>query len=244
MGERGVIVSLALIKAREPNIGKIIRSWTKQSVLPKKILIFISKKNFYLDDGFNYKPDIKCKRSNVFFVENTGALRKFLPALKMYWNKKNQKILLTDDDHVYYRDFIKDILKWEKNIDGVISGAGNLYRNSDPYNWDKKWFHGDTITKPTRCDIISTGYGCLIKPKYFTDEIFQWEQYRRWGVPYDDEFWFNYMLAKNNVKRYVVPIKTRRKKLEHFGVDMFRSKKSRQAKANVTKEFKKTIMDV
>lgn len=236
----GVVVSLALVKAREPNIKNVIKNLLNQSIKPDKIHIWISYEPFYLDEGFEKEPDINCPRTTFDWTENIGGARKFIPVLKKYWDKPNQKIILTDDDHIWHKHMIRDVVKYADK--GVIATAGNFYRDKNPLNWRKQWFHGDTINKPVRCDIISTGYGCLIKPKYFTEEIFNWKAYKKFGVPYDDEFWFNAMLAKNGVHRWVVPTKTRRDKLEKRGVDMFKTKKSRQCKALITKEFKKIIM--
>ena len=241
--ENGVVVSLVLVKARESNLKKVIRNLVNQSIKPDKIHVWISKEPFYMDDGFDEKPKLKCPRAKIHWTPNIGALRKFIPVLNKYWFNPEQIIILTDDDHIWYKDMIKDILKWKK-LKSVLSTAGNNYIDGNPNNWKKQWFHGNTIKNPRRCDIISTGYGCLIKPKFFSREIFDWEKYKDLGLPYDDEFWFNAMLAKNNILRFVVPTKQKRDKLEHHGVDMFKSKPSRQCKANITKEFKKIIMSV
>jgi len=238
----GVVVSFALVKAREPNLPRVIKNLVNQSKKPDLIHVYISKEPFYLDKGFDKKPNLICPRMRIHLVENNGALRKFIPVLKKYWDKPNQKIILTDDDHIWHKDTIKNLLKWSDKLDGVISTAGNFYKDKNPDNWRKQWFHGDTIKKPTRCDVISTGYCCLIRPKYFTEEIFEWEKYKDLGVPYDDEFWFNYMLAKNNIKRWVIPVPKQRDKLSKYGVDMFKTQQSRQTKAKITKHYKSIIM--
>jgi len=241
-GNRKVVVSFALVKAREKNLGKIIRNLNNQTKKPDEIHVYISKEPFYLDEGFDKKPTINCLRTKIHFVPNTGALRKFMPILRKYWNEPEQIIILTDDDHIWHDETIQTLLRWEKKLDGVIATAGNFYVNDNPNSWVKKWFHGDGLSKPVRCDIISTGYCCLIKPKYFTEEIFNWQQYDEYGVPYDDEFWFNLILAENNVARWVVPVKSKRTKLDHYGIDMFKSNKSRHTKAEITRNFKKIIM--
>lgn len=238
----GVVVSLALVKAREPNIRKVIKNLMNQSIKPDKIHIWISNHSFYLDEGFKEMPKLDCPKAEFHWTENIGGARKFIPVLKKYWNNKEQIIILTDDDHIWHKHMIRDVVKYADKINGVLATAGNFYRDKHPLSWAKQWFHGDTITKPVRCDIISTGYGCLIKPKYFTKEIFDWKAYKKFGVPYDDEFWFNAMLARNVVHRWVVPTKARRNKLKKHGVDMFKTKKSRQCKAYITREFKKIIM--
>lgn len=240
--QTGVVVSLALVKAREPNIKTVVKNLLNQSIKPDKIHIWISDHPFYLDEGFKEKITLNYPRVKIHFTENIGGARKFIPVLKKYWDNKEQIIILTDDDHIWHKDMISDVVKWHDKLDGVIATAGNFYKDKNPLNRRKLWFHGDTITKPVRCDIISTGYGCLIKPKYFTEEIFNWKAYKHLGVPYDDEFWFNAMLAKNNVARFVVPTKSKRDKLEKHGIDMFKTKKSRECKVMITKQYKKIIM--
>lgn len=203
----------------------------------------MSKEGFYLDKGFGEKiPKAPAENVEIHIVENNGALRKFLPILKMYWENKDQKIILTDDDHIWDNDVFEKIISYSNKLDGLISSAGNCYRDKDPNSWRKKWFHGDILTKPRKCHIISTGYACLIQPKYFNENIFKWEQYRKFGVPFDDEFWFNYMIASNDVIRWVVPVSCRRHKLDKGGVDMFRTNPSRNCKANITRAFKDIII--
>jgi len=239
-----IIVSLVLIKAREKNLREVLNSLINQSLKPDMIYVWISKEPFYLDKGFDKKPNFKSPIVKIKFVENIGALRKIIPVLKEYWEEKETIIITTDDDHIWYKNFIKDLFNYQNKLNLPLSGRGIVFYNDDPNDWVGKRIHGGTIKKPMRADILCTGYGLTVRPKFFTEEIFDWKKYEKNGILYDDEFWLSGMLAKNNLKRFIVPMMSKQKNLQRGGAVMFTSSPSRNTKKQMTKIFKKIIRSV
>lgn len=214
-----IITSTALIKSRVNNAKKLVDSLMSGELVPDKIYFFISEEPHNLDDGIkpHEVPIIDNPRVEFIYTENIGSLRKIVPIVKMYWSRKHTKIILFDDDWIIPPDCVKNLNDYSlSNPFHACGFAGNIYakdkKEVEKTAIEKKY--GRTIEfgwvnkKPKQVDILDSGLGLLIKPKFFHEDILEWEKYKEeFGVNYTDEHFVNYMLAKKGTPRIIVPIK-------------------------------------
>jgi len=187
-------------------------------LVPDKIYFFISEESHNIDKGIkpNEIPIIDEPRVEFIYTENIGSLRKIIPILKMYWNRRNTRIIIYDDDWRIPNDSLYKLVGYSNHINNRFhaSGiAGNIYRKGSEGLTDKyvdgigrsvefSW----VLRQPKQVDLLSSGMGLLVKPKFFHNDILNWKKYKEFGVHITDEHFINYMLALKKTPRFVVPI--------------------------------------
>lgn len=215
-----IITSTALIKSRINNAKRIVSDLMAGTKKPDKIYFFISELSHNIDDGVKPReiPVINNSKVEFIYTENIGSLRKIVPILKMYWNRKNTQIVLYDDDFGIPQNSLYNLVKFQQNINHrfyACGMAGNLYntgRDRSKLTEQEKRIGrsielGWILNKPKQVDMLSSGLGLLVKPKFFHNDILHWENYKEeFGVNISDEHFVNYMLAKNGTMRFVVPV--------------------------------------
>ena len=92
-----VYVSVTSIFQKQHLLLETLKSIIKQTVLPSKIYLFLSKKPYLLDEGFKKKiiTNVLLKNFinkyssiiNLVWVKNEGPFRKLLPLLKNKWKE-------------------------------------------------------------------------------------------------------------------------------------------------------------
>jgi len=221
-----IITSTALIKSRINNTKKIVNDLMAGSLKPDKIYFFISEEPFNLDEGI--KPDeiplIDNPKVEFIYTKNIGSLRKIIPIVKMYWTRPNTRIIVCDDDRKIKPDIIKKLIDYSQHLDHrfhACATAGNVFKGSKEsykkkgviYETKNKFLtHGIVlgwaIKEPIQVDLLASGMQMLIKPKFFPKEdIFNFEKYiEEYGINYSDENFFSYLLSKNGINRFVIPI--------------------------------------
>ena len=172
------------------------------SLKPDKIYFFISKEPHNIDEGIKPHeiPKINNPRVEFIYTENIGSLRKIVPILKMYWGQEGIRIILYDDDWGIPRDSVRNLRDYSQNINHrqhACGIAGNIYTNGNgKTRLEKKigrsvefgWVH----KRPKQVDLLSSGLGLLVKPKFFHEDILHWEDYvEEFGVNISDEHFVN-----------------------------------------------------
>lgn len=215
-----IITSTALIKSRVNNAKRIVNDLMRGSVKPDKILFFISEEPHNIDEGIKPHeiPKINNPRVEFIYTENIGSLRKIIPVLKMYWGREGVRIILYDDDFGIPVDSVKNLTDYTQNINHrfhACGTAGNLYntgRDRSKLTEQEKRIGrsielGWVLRQPKQVDLLSSGLGLLFKPKFLHKDILHWENYvEEFGVNISDEHFVNYMLAKQGIPRFVIPI--------------------------------------
>lgn len=215
-----IVTSTALIRSRVNNAITIVRDLMSGLKKPDKILFFISKEPHNIDKGIKPHeiPKINNPKVEFRYVENIGSLRKIIPIIKEYWGKEGIRIILYDDDFRIPRDSLKNLIDYSQNINHRFRAcgiAGNLYnkgRDRSRLNAIEKKVGrsielGWVLNKPKQVDLLSSGLGLLVKPKFFHKDILEWEKYQEeFKITTTDEHFINYMLAKQGTPRFVVPI--------------------------------------
>jgi hypothetical protein len=211
-----LVVSITLIHKRLANVNAIVKGFLTGETKPDKIYFFVSEEEFFKDKGIKPEelPKINNKVVEFVYVENNGPIRKWIPILKMYWDEPDTKIVCFDDDRYPKVDTLSTLVKYSNMFpNSAIGLAGpNLHArypssikaNKTNLGW------GRLVTEPINVSYLSSGIGALTKPKFFSEDIFEWKKHSKdLGLRLTDEVFIAYNLAKNGIERKVVPIKTR-----------------------------------
>lgn len=198
--DSNLIVSLTSYKPRIKTLHLVIRSLLKQTLLPSKIIL-------YLDNDFqiNKLPKKLLRLQKYNFEIKTGYQdikphKKYLYVMQEYPDKK---IITVDDDLLYDKNLIKDLVK--TNIlhpDCVCARRVNKItfdkdQNINKYS-DWEWSCTD-ITEPS-FSLLATGCGgVLYPPKILPDEAFFIKNIQKYCLETDD-IWLKFMELKVNVK--------------------------------------------
>ena len=207
-----VYISLTSIFQRQHLVLRTLESIVKQTTLPSKIFLFLSKKPHLLDAGFKDKlltnNNLKIflhKYShliNVVWVKNIGPYRKLIPLLKKKWDE-DCIIITIDDDTEYDNKLIENLVNDYKEHNCVINYRGFSPKISKieelEYKKDKYLMNKHLFNFPT-----GKG-GILYTPSFFhkTKElIFNKDIYLKKCETADD-VWFMLVRVANNVSCFL-----------------------------------------
>ncbi len=172
-----------------------------QSQQPEKILLWIPKhfKRFRnesisrLPHFFQNYPSVQVE----FIDHDYGPASKLLPSLELFAGQ-DTKIIIVDDDRIYPIHFIRDLLKYEQFDPGAALGiAGTVMHGAMRCEY--------TSTKKMALVDVLLGYnGVLVKPKFFSKEIFNYPTHLPEAF-FEDDVWFSGHLQKNKIRRVLIP---------------------------------------
>ena len=189
-----VVVSLTSIPSRINSIHLVIRSLLKQTLRPKKIVLWVHK-----DLEKQLPKRLQKLRSDLFEIKPTeghSSHRKLVHSLKAY---PKTPIVTCDDDLLYPKDWLEKL--WQcaaKHPDKIIANQTRYIRYQEngtvkPY---KQWTYPSRIEDPMA--IIAIGAGGVWYPvdalnKAVTDQAL----YMRLA-PKADDLWFKAMAILNH----------------------------------------------
>lgn len=188
-----IIVSLTSFPARINEVWKVIECLKRQTVLPEKILLWLSKEQFPTDESV--PPNLLDLQDNLFqirFVDgDIRSYKKFYYALKEY----PEKTLITcDDDQFYDPNLVKRLLDNSKRHPGCIISNKTLkiVFNEEgelmPYT---KW---EIRRQPgLNADNLQIGVGGVLYPPHCLDEMVLREDLFLSLSPLADDIWLNVM---------------------------------------------------
>ena len=187
--KKDLIVSFTSFPARINIVWMVVESLRNQSVLPEKVVLWLSKDQF---------PDCKIPDSlssqiddffEVRFVEgDIRSHKKYYYALKEYPDKS---IITVDDDIFYHPDTIKYLVKSAEIYPGAI--IGNIVKivtktdnTISPYaSWPYMMKSG------TASNLIPIGAGGVLYPAHSLDPIVLREDLFMKLAPMADDLWLN-----------------------------------------------------
>lgn len=198
-----VIVSLTSYPERLGTIDKVIRSLLRQTIQPKKIILWLGTDT--KDDQIPKKLVKLEKKSGGLFqirknVENIKPHKKYFFAMQ---ENPEAAIITVDDDLFYDSSLVKDLIdSYKKYPECVHARRVNLMKKTADgkigkyatWDWEYK-----TITKPDFA-LLPTGCGgILYPPKILPPETFQMESIKEYCLNTDD-IWLKFMELKAGVK--------------------------------------------
>ena len=200
----GVVVSLTTTPVRINKIWPTLNSILLQSELPEKIYLWIPKqfKRFpnqsidQLPEFIKNNPFIQVQ----FIDKDYGPATKLLPCLEQIQDK-NTKIIVIDDDRLYPRHLIRDLLRYEKlDSTAAIGIAGTVVHGAERREYVSS-------KKLAMVDVLLGYQGYLVKPKFFSKAVFDYPEHLPEAF-FEDDVWFSGHLQRNAIRRLLIPIKS------------------------------------
>jgi hypothetical protein len=127
-----VIVSLTSFPAAIPYAVQVIDRMLKQSVMPDKIVLYLTASQF---PGGIVPEELEKMKSNIFeirfYEQNIRSYTKLIPALIDF---PNDIIITVDDDSYYHKDMIKRLLRCHKRFPkAVVAHRAKIIKFDSPY---------------------------------------------------------------------------------------------------------------
>lgn len=205
-----VIVSLTSHPGRINTVDKCIKSLLSQNVLPKKIILWLSKVQFpKLEDNLpkSLLMLTNFARFEIRWTEDDlGPHKKYFYVMQEY---PEIPIIIVDDDVCYDIKFIKTLMECYKKFPDCISCMrANLimFKPNGKLRNYKSWLMGYSILLDTPSyQLLPTGVGgVLYPPNILSKEVFDKEAILQ-NALYCDDLWLKFNAVKNGVKT-VIPI--------------------------------------
>lgn len=191
-----IIVSLTSYPGRIRTISQVLDSIIKQTVLPDKIILYLSSQEF---KGFNAMPDLKRYAEYGFEIhwceENLKSHKKWFYVFQEY---PDEVIITVDDDFVYQDTMVETLLKYHERFPRCV-----IARNAKLITCDEKgavapyerWCHwGGAYIGVPRMDLIAIGNAGILYPQGFCSnaELYCKEKFMEM-CPYADDIWLKIM---------------------------------------------------
>ena len=201
--QKNVVVSLTTTPVRIKKIWPTLNSIMRQSERPEKIYLWLPKqfKRFphhtidQLPDFIKNNPLIHV----AFIDKDFGPATKLLPCLQ-FLAGQDKKIIVIDDDRIYSQHLIRDLLRYERiEPSSAIGIAGVVIMGSNRRDY--------IATKKIALVDVLLGYqGYLVKPQFFSEEIFEYPN----DLPeafFEDDVWISGHMQKRGIRRVLIPSK-------------------------------------
>ena len=191
-GEHNLIVSLTSYGKRIYDVYLTIESLMCQSIKPNKIILWLAKDEFTLENVPQTLKNIQKRGLTIDFCEDIKSYKKLVPALKKY---PNDIIITADDDILYQYDLIENLFNsYKQNPDLIhFCRAHRMKFNDDGtlkkyVQWD--FFVNDYLI--SKLNFPTTGGGTLFPPHSFHSEVTNEKAFMTLA-PHADDIWFKAM---------------------------------------------------
>lgn len=195
--ENGVIISFTSFPARINNVWQVVESLKNQSVLPEKIILWLSKEQFPTHESI---PDSLWKEEDSLFEirmveEDIRSHKKFYYVMQEFPDKA---FVTCDDDIYYHPDMLKCLVDGSKQFPGCVvanttrkigfDGAGSLM----PY---KQWEVNQKAYSSE--NLIQIGVGGVLYPPKTLHALTTRKDLFFSLTPMADDIWLNCMARLN-----------------------------------------------
>ena len=205
--EQQVIVSMTSFPAAIPYALKAIQSILNNSVLPDKVILYLSFSQF----GEKGIPNelLKLSETNHIFevrdyYRDIKSYLKLIPALTDF---PDAIIITVDDDIAYHKHMIRDLLNLHKQYpNAIIAHRAKLMKPNKPYHkWEKyRWYQ--FLFKKIHSNVrnLQTGVGGVLYPPHsLKAEMLDAELFTK-IAPTTDDIWFWAAAVAND--RTIIPV--------------------------------------
>ena len=192
-----LLVSFTSYPARINDVWKVIESLKMQTVLPEKIILWLSIDQF---KDRNCIPEEILKREDGLFEVQLveGDIRSHKKYYYAFQKYPDWTIVTCDDDVFYDQDVIKRLVYTSKRFPGSVvanhSSEILFDHNGDVISygkWDKTERQGKSRN---RCQI---GIGCVLYPPHSLNDLVMNKDTFMEIAPYADDLWLNAMARLN-----------------------------------------------
>ncbi|HHF7367995.1 TPA: hypothetical protein ACPSKY_003146 [Legionella bozemanae] len=199
--QKNVIVTMTTTPKRINKIWPTLNSIALQSQQPENILLWIPKQyKRFSNQSISQPPDFIKNYPNVLIQhieQDYGPASKLLPCLQLLAGQ-DTKIIIIDDDRIYPPHFIHDLLKYEQADPAAALGIAGTVMHGTMRNE-----HAAT-KKMALVDVLLAYNGMLVKPTFFSEDIFHYPP----NLPeafFEDDVWVSGHLQKKNIRRVLIP---------------------------------------
>lgn len=193
MSNQQVIVSLTSFPAAIPYAAQAVQSILNGSVLPDKVVLYLTFSQF----GENGIPqellDLSRKTPRFEirdYPKDIRSYRKLIPALSDF---PNAIIVTIDDDVAYHKNMLRDLLHLHEQFpNAILAHRAKLMKPGEPYRkWKKyRWYHFLTKRIHISFKNIQTGVGGVLYPPHsLKAEMLDVELFTQ-IAPTTDDIWF------------------------------------------------------
>lgn len=193
MPEQQVIVSLTSFPAAIPYAGKAVKSILDGSVLPDKVVLYLTFSQF---GEIGVPQELKkLAQDNPRFeirdyARDIRSYRKLIPALNDF---PDAVIVTIDDDVKYHRHMLRDLLRLHDRIpNAILAHRAERIKPGKPYRkWSKyRWYHFLFNRIYLGFNNIQTGVGGVLYPPHsLKKEMLDVELFTELA-PTTDDIWF------------------------------------------------------
>ena len=189
-----VIVSLTSYGHRLQSVDLSVLSILNQSVIPKKIILWLHKEDMPL------VPNRLAKlQNNVFELRETKLSKshsKLIPALNAF---PNLPIITIDDDLLYPKHFLAKFIQVHKSHpEAIVANQYRIIQKNENNSW--KAYEDWPMNAPVNNGkfVLPLGFGgVLYPPNSLHEEVFNLEQMLAL-TPHADDLWFKTMALKQS----------------------------------------------
>lgn len=200
-----VIVSFTTTSERIEKSIPMINSILSQSLKPDQFILNLSLHPYpnSTDEGFAHKkiPPVILEYEKkgileIHFVRNLGPLKKLGPILQKQWENKDCMIVTCDDDIIYPSHWLQSLVERSLQYpDHLIATAVHLHRLTTDFITDfskaprvrmQRDLKKKKMQKYNFFHLL-TGYGMLVKPRFFSEAILDFDKFLRF-LPFEDDF--------------------------------------------------------
>lgn len=200
-----VVVSLTTIPSRISHIYPCLNSIRRQTRPPDRIYITIpflskrEKKPYAVPDVLQNDPRIILTRCR----EDKGPILKIYETLKIETDPATV-IITVDDDTVYPRHLIRELLKNHKKLPGAVLGFRGWRLPASGKFLERRILYGNSVTAPEKVDVLSGISMVLYQRNHFQDDFFDLDKLPAPGFFVDDICISGYLETKGH-KKYILP---------------------------------------
>ena len=203
-----VIVSLTSFPAAIPYAAQAIRSILKGSVLPDKVVLYLTFAQFG-ESGIPQELQQLAADNPTFEIRDYSrdirSYRKLIPALQDF---PEAVIVTVDDDVAYHKHMLRDLLRLHAQMPAaILAHRAKRMKPGKPYRkWSKyRWYHFLGKRIHSGFTNIQTGVGGVLYPPHaLKPEMLDVELFTR-IAPTTDDIWFWAAAVANGTPVIPVP---------------------------------------
>lgn len=201
-----VIVSFTSFPARIDKIDRVVKCMLRQTVLPRKIILWLSKDQFGRDH-VQIPEKLSLLTGEIFEIRMVdGDIRSHKKYLYSFKEFPDNEILLIDDDIYYPSNMIETLLEGKRKYpDSVICRYGSVmgYNTKGrlaPYNI---WWNETNEETSDPNFFLGTGGGTLVTPSLLYKDTTNIEL--AWQLcPLADDVWINAMINLSGLEKHKI----------------------------------------
>ena len=198
--EDGLIVSFTSFPARIKKVHLVVETILRQTVLPDRIILWLSQEQFPTEESLPKKLlELRNRGLEIKIRENDlRSHKKYYYTLKEY---PNDILITIDDDILYPTNMIETLLEaHEKYPNAIIARYGSKIKVDSniikPYG---EWGKNYVIDRPDNFAFFGSGGGTLFPVGSFPSVTMDENIFLK-VCPLADDIWLNSMIRLNNKK--------------------------------------------